>query len=81
MTAMSSSPVLAGDCGFGVGQDRSVVYMCDFKGTFLRFHQFLLGEDRNLAPPAFAGNVLYTCSLHGELNALRVNTVNTTNVA
>lgn len=74
MAAMSSSPVLAGDCGFGVGVDRSVVYMCDFRGPFLRFHQFLLAEDLNVAPPAFAGNVLYTCSLHGELNALRVNT-------
>lgn len=74
MGGMSSSPVLAGDCAFGVGQNRSVLYLCDFKGTFLRFHQFLLTEDINLAPPAFAGRVIYTCSLHGDVSALRVNT-------
>jgi hypothetical protein len=75
MNPMSSSPVLVGDCGLAVAQDRSVAYLCDFKGPFLRFHQFLVTNDLNLAPPAFAGNVLYTCSLRGEVNALRVNTM------
>lgn len=74
MYPMSSSPVLAGDCGMGVTLERSVIYLCDFKGTFLRFHQFPSADDQNLAPPAFAGDVLYTCSHHGELNALRVVT-------
>jgi outer membrane protein assembly factor BamB len=74
MGGMSSSPVLAGDCAFGVSQNRSVLYLCDFKGTFLRFHQFLLTEDNNLAPPAFAGRVIYTCSRHGDVSALKVNT-------
>jgi outer membrane protein assembly factor BamB len=74
MGGMSSSPVLAGDCAFGVGQNRSVLYLCDFKGTFLRFHQFLLTEDVNLAPPAFAGRIIYTCSLHGYVSALKVHT-------
>jgi outer membrane protein assembly factor BamB len=75
MGGMSSSPVLAGDCGLGVVQNRSIVYICDFKGAFLRFHQFLVTEDVNMAPPAYAGRTLYSCSLHGQLNALRINTI------
>lgn len=71
--SMSGSPVLAGDCGLGVGQNRGIVYLCDFKEAFLRFHQFLATEDSNWAAPAFAGRVLYTCSRRGELNALKVN--------
>ena len=72
MGAIGGSPVIAGDCGFGVGLNRSVLYFCDFKGNFLRFDQFLIGEDANWAAPALAGGVIYTCSLHGSVSATRI---------
>lgn len=72
MNGMSSSPVLSGDCGFGVTEERSVLCLCDFKGAILRFHPFAITNSRNLAPPAFAGNVIYTCSFNGEINALKI---------
>lgn len=74
MTGMGSSPALAGDCGFGITEDGSRLCLCDFKGSTLRFHQLAIVNDRNLAPPAFAGRVIYTCSFHGEVSALRVKT-------
>jgi outer membrane protein assembly factor BamB len=76
MTGMSSSPLLAGDCGFGVTEERSVLCLCDFKGSALRFHQFAITDDLNLAPPAFAGRSIYTCSFHGEVSGLKVKTTN-----
>lgn len=76
MGPMSGSPVIAGDCGLAVAQNRSVAYLCDLKGGFLRLHRSLICDDMNVASPAFAGDVLYTCSLHGTISALRVQTVN-----
>jgi hypothetical protein len=72
MEGVRAAPLVAGHCGFGITQNSSTLYCCDFRERFLRFYRTPLSDDETLAAPAFAGGTVYSCSLHGNLTATRV---------
>jgi hypothetical protein len=72
MEGVRAAPLVAGQCGFGVTQNSSTLYCCDFRERFLRFYRTPLADDETLAAPAFAGRTVYSCSLHGNFTAMRV---------
>lgn len=74
MDAGGCPPAIAGDIGFGIAQNRNVLYVCDIRANSPRYQQFQLEAGPTLAGPAFVDGVLYTCSLDGSVSSTRIHT-------
>jgi hypothetical protein len=74
MDAGGSAPVIAGDIGLGIAQNRNILYVCDVRASSPRYRQFQIETGQMVAGPAFVDGVLYTCSLDGRVSSARIQT-------
>ena len=70
--ACGGPPVIVGSVGAGAGTNQSVLYLCDLRGGSFRFRPRKIGGGPIAAPPAYAEDVVYTCSLEGNINAVPI---------
>jgi hypothetical protein len=68
--ACGGPPVIVGSVGAAAGTNQSVLYVSDLRGSSFRFRPRKVGSGSIAAPPACAEDIVYTCSIEGNINAI-----------